>query len=263
MLLRQLLPLNWRVSIRKAVRHFYNVFDSRPFSTARDEIRNYPALLIERKSVLLKEVPSAYQELQQNKIMTLRIASTAVDGVVIPPGHFFSFWRIIGRPGADRGYVPGFELQGGRLVPSIAGGLCQLSNALCYCAIYAGLEVVERHRHGLDLFRDHNRDVPFGSGATVLYNFKDLILFNPHDYPVQIQAGVEEPHLTVSMHAPQSPPVRYRMEERNHRIFNENGLEYRENEIWQIGHQEEDILSERLVFSNKAQLMYEWEEGRE
>ncbi len=260
-MLNRLIPIRLRVSIHKMLRYIKNIFDRRDFVTARERLEiDAPVILSERQSVLLKEVPEEYQELQRNKVRTLQIASALIDGLVLQPGQYFSFWRLVGKPSRRKGYTPGFELQGGRLIKSIAGGLCQLTNALCFTAINSGLKIVERHRHGLDLFRDHNRDVPFGSGATVLYNFKDLIIKNTRDFPVQICASVTEEHLVVSLRTDQEPPVSYRMEEREHHLYEEGDKKYRYNEIWQVGFRDEDIISEDLVFKNNAELMYDWED---
>ncbi len=259
-MLQRLIPLPVRVALRRILRHARNLTDFRPFVHRTPVHDVFPHTVSERHSVLLKKVPEDYVQLQKNKIVTLRIACAVVNGIVIQPGQFFSFWRLVGRPTAAKGYTPGFELQGGRLIKSIAGGLCQLTNALCFCAINAGLRIIERHRHGLDLFRDDNRDVPFGSGATVLFNFKDLVLQNTLDYPVQIRARVEEKHLIVEIRTREVPQLSYQLEERAHRVYDEKGKQYRENEIWQITHHEEDIIAEQLLFKNKAELMYDWEE---
>ena len=67
----------------------------------------------------------------------------------------------------------GRELREGCLVPSIGGGLCQLSNALYDAALRAGLQVVERHRHTQVVpgsLAESDRD------ATVFWNYRDLRL---------------------------------------------------------------------------------------
>jgi vancomycin resistance protein VanW len=260
-MLQHLLPIRLRVSIHNILRHMSNIFDRRTFMSKNDKTGIQKKVIIsERQSVLIKQVPEEYMELQRNKIKTLQIASDIIDGLVIQPGEYFSFWRLVGKPTRRKGYTLGFELQGGRLIKSVAGGLCQLTNALCFCAINSGMKIVERHRHGLDLFKDHNRDVPFGSGATVLYNFKDLIFQNTHDYPLKIQTKVTDKHLIVGFYAEKEPETRFKMEERKHCIYESGSKKMRSNEIWQIGYRQDDIISENLVFKNNAELQYEWED---
>jgi len=53
----------------------------------------------------------------------------------------------VGARRALRGFVAGRELREGCVIPSLGGGLCQLSNALYDAALKAGVEIVERHAH--------------------------------------------------------------------------------------------------------------------
>ena len=65
---------------------------------------------------------------QLGKVQNLRTAARLFDGIVIPPGHVFSFWKQVGRPSSSAGFVPGRMLRQGCLLPSVGGGLCQLSH---------------------------------------------------------------------------------------------------------------------------------------
>jgi hypothetical protein len=108
---------------------------------------------------------------QLGKVENLRIALRRINGVRVPAGRVFSFWRQIGPPWSARGFVVGRELREGCLIPNVGGGLCQLSNALFDCALKAGLEIVERHAHTRIVrgsLAELNRD------ATVFWNYVDL-----------------------------------------------------------------------------------------
>ena len=109
--------------------------------------------------------------LTAGKIQNLRMAVRRLDGIEVPAGAVFSFWRQIGRTTRRKGYVAGRELREGCLIPKTGGGLCQLSNALYEAALDAGFEIVERHAH--------SRIVPgsradAGRDATVFWNYVDL-----------------------------------------------------------------------------------------
>jgi vancomycin resistance protein YoaR len=109
--------------------------------------------------------------LQAGKVHNLRLAARSLHGRVIAAGEVFSFWANIGRAVRGRGFVEGRELREGCMVPSVGGGLCQLSNALYDVALQAGAEIVERH--------PHSRRVPgsaaaAGRDATVFWNYVDL-----------------------------------------------------------------------------------------
>lgn len=109
------------------------------------------------------------------KVQNLRVARSAFDAIEVPAGEVLSFWRQLGRPGAGRGFVVGREVRGGCVVPTLAGGLCQLSNALATVAVRAGFELVERHGHTA---RIEQADAPGSDAvdATVFWNYVDLKL---------------------------------------------------------------------------------------
>ena len=105
------------------------------------------------------------------KIENLRVAARTLNGIEVPAGGVFSFWAQVGRPVARRGYVPGRELSEGCIIPSIGGGLCQLSNALYQAALDASLEIVERRPHS-QIVEGSAADA--GRDATVFWNYVDL-----------------------------------------------------------------------------------------
>ncbi|WP_158815562.1 VanW family protein [Methylocapsa sp. S129] len=111
--------------------------------------------------------------LTAGKVHNLRLALRGIDGIEVPAGEIFSFWKQVGRPSRARGFVAGRELREGCMIASPGGGLCQLSNALYEAALRAGFEIVERHAH--------SRRVPgsraaLGRDATVFWNYVDLRL---------------------------------------------------------------------------------------
>lgn len=133
---------------------------------------------------------------QLGKVENLRRALRSIDGVTIPAGGIFSFWRQVGPPWSVRGFRPGRELREGCLVPSVGGGLCQLSNALYDCALKAGCRIVERHRHTKTVpgsLAEIDRD------ATVFWNYVDLRFEAKNT--LHISARLTASRLEVSFHA--------------------------------------------------------------
>src|SRR5580704_15220807 len=131
---------------------------------------------------------------QLGKVQNLRRAAAALNGVAVPSGAVFSFWKQIGRASRRRGFVTGRMLQQGCLVPATGGGLCQLSNALYDAALQAGCAIVERHAH--------SRVVPgsaaaFGRDATVAWNYVDLRFRAAQ--PIEIEARLSRDELIVRL----------------------------------------------------------------
>jgi vancomycin resistance protein YoaR len=136
------------------------------------------------------------QELELGKIQNLRIAAAAIDGIVLEPGEVFSFWAAAGRPSGGKGYVLGRELRQGCMIPSIGGGICQLTNALSRVAHEAAMEIVERHSHTVHppgFFIDGSTD------ATVFWNYIDFRFRS--SVPVRIGASLTETTLVVRLDA--------------------------------------------------------------
>ena len=153
-------------------------------------------LLVLDEHPIYTEADPRERELELGKVQNLRIAAAALDGIVLEPGETFSFWRATGRPGASRGYVVGRELRQGCMVPSIGGGICQLTNALSRVAHRAGMEIVERHSHTIHppgFFIDDTTD------ATVFWNYIDFRFRSPRR--VRIGARLTASTLAVRLDA--------------------------------------------------------------
>lgn len=153
-------------------------------------------LIAEDSSPLYTVTDPREQELELGKVHNLRTAAARLDRLVIPAGQTFSFWRQTGRPTRARGYVVGRELRQGCLVPTIAGGICQLSNALHRTALRAGCRIDERHRHSAavdGLAFDAETD------ATLFWNYVDL-RFTPGQ-AMMLRVTLDDRHLHVRLEA--------------------------------------------------------------
>ena len=117
--------------------------------------------------------------------------ATLLDRGLIGAGRAWSFWHRVGRPDGANGFQPGRNIVGGKLVALNGGGLCQLASMVYHLALLGGLTVLERHPHSLDIYEEDQRFTPLGADATVVWGFKDLLLHNPHPFPVGFGFRVE------------------------------------------------------------------------
>jgi len=211
------------------------------------------------QSLLRRKLGNSDPQLQENKVVNLKIAAPTIDGILIRPGETFSFWRQLGEATAEKGYLDGMQLSQGEVARGVGGGLCQLSNLLYWMALHTPLKIAERHHHSFDPFPDENRVLPFGSGCGVFYNYIDLRFFNPTDITFQIKVWVAEDHLKGSIHSESETPHSYHIIEKNHRFLEKNGKTYRENEIWReiIDRRTGDRLGEEMLVHNFAEIKYE------
>ena len=65
------------------------------------------------KTPLMRRLRDVDMWMQENKVTNLRLASARVNGIVLRPGQTFSYWYLIGRPTARKGYLPGMLLRYG------------------------------------------------------------------------------------------------------------------------------------------------------
>jgi len=127
--------------------------------------------------------------LTAGKVQNLRTAARKLNGIEVPADQTFSFWSHVGKPSKRRGYVVGREIREGCIVPTIAGGLCQLSNALYDAAIKAGFEIIERHRH-TKVIRGSLAEVD--RDATIKWNYIDLCFRSKHAFRIEIEITAEK-----------------------------------------------------------------------
>ncbi|RXE59040.1 vancomycin resistance protein [Acetivibrio mesophilus] len=211
------------------------------------------------RTPLLRKLKDVDMWMQHNKIINLRIAAERLDGIIINPGETFSYWKLIGRPTANKGYVDGMVLFNGGFKPGIGGGLCQLSNLIYWMTLHTPLTVTERHRHSYDVFPDSDRKLPFGSGATCVYNYRDLQIFNGTDCPFQLKVFLDETHLNGEWRAAEKLGVTYEVYEKKHSITHEYWGGYiRHNEIRRrVYNMERELIEDEYVTENHALMMYQ------
>jgi vancomycin resistance protein VanW len=213
---------------------------------------------ISHKTPLLRKLKDVDMYLQYNKIVNLKIAVSKINRVIVNPGEIFSYWKLIGRPTKRKGYLKGMVLTNGSFMAGTGGGLCQLSNLIYWMTIHTPLTVVERHRHGYDVFPDSYRTQPFGSGATCFYNYGDLMIKNDTDQPFQLCLEVTENELKGAWKS--NKPVEYKYEayEKDHIMRSEYWGGYtRHNLIFRKKYDLNNVLLEdEFIVENHAAMMY-------
>lgn len=143
-----------------------------------------PPVASEMSAALWSGIAPAEFPLTAGKVQNLRAAARILDGVRVPAGQIFSFWRQLGRTTKSKGFTHGRELREGCLVPAVGGGLCQLSGLLYQAALGAGLEIVERHAHSRVIpgsLAERNLD------ATVFWNYVDLRFRGDRDWRLEVR----------------------------------------------------------------------------
>jgi vancomycin resistance protein VanW len=239
---------------RRSVRSGYNKV--RLGSRLKITGEAFPHVIARHSSLLFRKLGQTDRRLQENKIVNLRQAIRKLDGLVIPPGKIFSLWHQVGKPLEADGYVSGMVLSNGKVSEDIGGGLCQLSNFLFWIFLHADIKIVERYHHSVDVFPDEGRVLPFGSGATIFYNYLDLKIQNISAQPLQLKVWLTDSQLKGQLLCPQPEQRKFHIIEKDH-CFIKHGEEYfRFNEIWRQTLVEGSVVAEEKIVTNFAPVVY-------
>ncbi|ADY25503.1 VanW family protein [Deinococcus proteolyticus MRP] len=224
----------------------------------------FPFRIHKHHSVLRRRLGDADPRLQELKVQNLRRAAEELDGLSIAPGQVFSYWKQVGRPSAARGFGTGMLISDGRPIEGQGGGLCQMANLLYWMALHSPLTVTEHHHHSLDLFPDSGRVLPFGSGASVFYNYVDLQLRNDTHDTFRLSVWLDDTSLHGELRVSREPLYTYRVVEEDHRFYRKGGQVYRTNRLYQLqtDRRTGNRLNKRLITFNDSRVLYEVDEAR-
>lgn len=136
------------------------------------------------------------EEMTQNRIVNINQACEYIS-IEIPPRKQFAFDSVAGPYRVSRGYLQGISYFEGRAVPSLGGGVCQVSSTLynVLLALPDGMAIEHRRAHGPSgaTYLPHGVDAAVGN-ATL-----NLIFRNRFSFSVRIEAEATEGLLFISM----------------------------------------------------------------
>lgn len=247
-----------RIEQKRVFRSLMNMKDRKGFAKRKsDSTLNYSCK--RHQSLLRRKLGDSNPILQENKIVNLTLAADRIDGILIYPGETFSFWQLVGRATKRKGYIEGMQLSRGEVKTGIGGGICQLANLLYWMVLHTPLTVIERHHHSFDPFPDEGRVLPFGSGASVFFNYVDFRFKNTTENVFQIRVWVTDRHLKGAIFSNDEVATSFHIEEREHLFYKKGGKNFRRNEIWRrtIDKRTGDLLKEELLLKNNSEVKYE------
>ncbi|MCL2627521.1 MAG: VanW family protein [Oscillospiraceae bacterium] len=124
---------------------------------------------------------SASQGSQPGRVHNITLASSFINGKILQPGETFSYNDTVGRRTSARGFREANGIVGGRLVPTIGGGVCQVSSTIYAALLLTDLEIVSRRNHSLTVGY-----LPYGQDATVATDLIDFRFKNSSDFPIRL-----------------------------------------------------------------------------
>lgn len=249
----------WEKRLRRQASWYLN---ARNYTSIR-QATPLPFRVKKHQSKLIRKLGKSDVQLQLNKVENLKIVVAQVNGMLIRPGETFSFCKTVGLPTKKRGFLMGMELSFGLAQPGIGGGICQSSNLLHWLALHSPLTITERHHHSFDPFPDDGRVLPYASGATVFYNYRDFQVTNNTKWTFQINLWLTDKLLEGEIRVNEELDFAYHVFERNHHFLKEGDQFFRSNEIWRkkiAKFRSGALIEEEKMVTNRGKVMYVPEE---
>ena len=257
----ELSPLAYRISVEKscALRTLRDGFSAERFPKLRLEAP-LPALVCRHNSLIRRTLGRVDPVLQDNKAVNLALAAPKINGILIRPGETFSFWHLVGRPSAANGYRTGMVIANAQTGEAVGGGMCQFSNLIHWMVLHAPLTITEQHHHDqFDLFPDFGRQVPFGTGTSIFYNYLDYRFRNDTEQTYQLLVHTTPTHLCGELRTDAPLAVKYHIAAENERFVREDGVVYRCGEVYRtmVDKTTGNVLSRELLRRNHARVLYD------
>ena len=257
----EICPFTYRISIEKGImtRHLKDLFGKTHFARQRDET-SLPVSVYCHKSLIRRRLGNVDMQLQENKATNLALAVKHIDGVIIHPGETFSLWKMVGRTTKRKGYKEGLVIAKGQPSKGIGGGMCQLSNLIHWMVLHSDLTITEHHHHdGLDLFPDFGRQIPFGTGSSISYNYLDYRFRNDTAIDYQLRLSVDDEYLCGELRAAENQPHTFHIHAENEHFTREDGVVYRNGQVFRdtIDPKTGVVVESQLIRTNHARVMYD------
>ena len=254
-------PTTYRISRRKRIvmRCISDFLCGKTFANKKVD-EKLPTLIYQHSSLIRRTLGNTDIQLQENKACNLSLAAPKVTGIIIRPGETFSFWRLVGSTSAKKGYKSGLTISNGTAKAGIGGGMCQFTNLIHWMILHTPFEIVEHHHHDqYDLFPDFNRQIPFGTGTSVAYNYLDYRFKNTTQNTFQLIAYVTDTHLCGELRCDGNLEVKYHIHVEDECFIREGENVFREGKIYRtcIDKKTGNTLSRELIRTNHAKVLYD------
>lgn len=138
----------------------------------------------------------------------LKRAAQLLNGLVVMPGEEVSVEAVLKPFTAENGYVEAGAYQNGKVVQSMAGGICQVSTTLYNALLYAEVEITQRYAHSMTVnYVKPSRDAAIAEGS------KDFKFKNNYETPILIQGQIDSSnHLQFYIYGKETRPENRKVE---------------------------------------------------
>ena len=219
-----------------------------------------PIVINRHNSLIRRKLGNVDLQLQENKAVNLALAAPRLTHLLIRPKETFSFWQCVGECTAKKGYKEGLTLSGNRPSHGIGGGMCQMTNLIHWMVLHSALTITEHHHHGrFDLFPDFGRQVPFGTGTSIVYNYLDYRVENRTSDTYQLVITTTDRYLRGELRCDRPQPLKFHIYEQISGFSWEEDGAYRHNvvRLKAIDKKSGKVVFDRVLIVNHAKVMYD------
>ncbi len=254
-------PITYAISEKKCriYRSVKNLLMHEKFARTKQE-EPLAYVICRHNSLIRRKLGNVDMQLQENKAVNLSLAAPKIDRILIRPGEVFSFWDLVGKTSAKKGYKEGLTISSGKTRPGIGGGMCQMTNLIHWMILHSDMEIVEHHHHDkYDLFPDYKRKIPFGTGTSIVYNYLDYRFKNTTAGTYQLLVYTTPEYLCGELRSDREQKYNYHIKAENEFFSKENGIVYRNGEIYRIKVDRitGNHVEKKLIRKNHAQVLYD------
>lgn len=142
---------------------------------------------------------SSFKGSPRNRIANIRNGVNLLNGLLIAPDETFSLLEALKPFELSNGYLPELVIKGDKIIPEIAGGLCQIGTTTFRAVMNSGLDVVARSNHSLvvSYYNDPSNNNP-GTDATIYDPAPDFKFKNDTGRYVLFEASMDETAQSLS-----------------------------------------------------------------
>ncbi|MDD2495259.1 MAG: VanW family protein [Tissierellia bacterium] len=253
-------PITYKISVIKCriIRHLQNLFISNFASEKNNNL--LPHIIYKQSSLIRRKLGNVDPVLQDNKAVNLSISTPKVSGIIINPNEIFSFWKLVGSCSVRKGYKEGLMISSGSTTKGVGGGMCQFTNLIHWMVLHTPMQIVEHHHHdSIDLFPDYGRQIPFGTGTSIVYNYLDYRFKNTTDITYQLITYTTGKYLHGEIRADKALDCKYHIKAEDEYFSKEDSNVYRNGKVFRycIDIKTGNLLSKELIKLNHAKVMYD------
>lgn len=257
-LIKKMFPWLVRLKDQQRVKAFYKKMESDGNTYSKTLLEeDFKNVLFEDKFFMINENTGMDIIYQENKVFNLKLVGKTINNIVIQPGEVFSFWQLARYANKDEDYKDGLVVVDGVLTTAPAGGLCHISNLLCWIFLHSPLTFIERTGHRSREF-PNPPDMLTGIDATIMEGITDLKVKNNTNEIFQIQIDFDDEYMIGRILSKDKIQKTYKIKNQNLKYYEVDGEVYEEidivREIYDLAG---NLIDSVTLYRNKCHIGYD------